>query len=492
MRPSAHSPTVALSRRAFLAQSGIGLGPLALAYLLHGEGALAADRAKNSPGGNDLRPRAGHFPARAKAVILLMQVGGPSQVDLFDPKPELQKRDGQKHPGHVESFQPGSQDNLLMGSPFKFHRHGQCGTEFGELLPHLGGVADHVCLIRSMVSDNNNHPQAMRCINTGKTFPGRPTLGAWVSYALGSENQNLPAFVVLRDPDGYNNGGTTLWENGWLPPVFGGTEIQSRGAAVLNLHPHESVPDDVRRNTLDAVARLNEERRKLYPHEADLEARIRNYELAARMQVSAEKLLDLSHEPAGIRALYGLDDPVTANFGTRCLMARRMVESGVRFVQVMSPVASGGMSWDHHSDLKRGLEKACPQVDRPSAALVKDLQQRGLLDSTIVIWTGEFGRLPITQGGSGRDHNRYGFSLIAAGGGFKAGHVHGATDEFGYKAVESPVTCPSLLATVLHQLGLDHTRLAYRHNGRDETLTDAPVTGARVVEELLDKPAATG
>ncbi len=221
-----------------------------------------------------------------------------------------------------------------------------------------------------------------------------------------------------------------------------------------------------------------------------MEARIRNYELAARMQVSAERLLDLSREPAAIRSLYGLDDPVTANFGTRCLMARRLVESGVRFVQVMSPIASGGMSWDHHSDLKQGLTKACPQVDRPSAALIKDLQQRGLLDSTVVIWTGEFGRLPITQGGSGRDHNRHGFSLIVAGGGFKAGHVHGATDEFGYQAVEKPVTCPSLLATLLHQLGLDHTRLAYRHNGRDETLTDAPVTGARVVEELLASPAA--
>jgi hypothetical protein len=486
---AARSVESSLSRRAFLQQSGFGLGSLALAYLLQQEGAVARDRSESGPGGNDLRQRGGHFPGQAKAVILLMQVGGPSQVDLFDPKPELQRRDGQKHPGTVESFQPGSQENRLMASPFRFHKHGQCGMEFSELLPCLGGVADDVCMIRSMVSDNNNHPQAMRCINTGKIFPGRPTLGAWVSYALGTENQNLPAFVVLRDPDGYNNGGTTLWESGWLPPLFSGTELQSRGSAVLNLHPREPVPDGVRRNSLEAIAALNEERRKLYPHEVELEARIRNYELAARMQTSAERLLDLSREPAALRSLYGLDDPVTANFGTRCLMARRLVESGVRFVQVMSPIASGGMSWDHHSDLKPGLAKACPQVDRPSAALIKDLKQRGLLDSTIVIWTGEFGRLPITQGGTGRDHNRHGFTLLAAGGGFKAGYVHGATDKFGYKAVENRVTCPSLLATLLHQLGLDHTRLAYRHNGREETLTDAPVTGARVVEELLERPA---
>jgi hypothetical protein len=471
-----------------------GLGTLALAHLLSGDGLLAAAAGtRPGPGGSDLRPRLGHFPARARAVIVLTQIGGPSQVDLFDPKPELQKRDGQKHPGKVESFQPGSHDNRLMASPFRFRQHGQCGMHFSELLPHLGGVADHLCMVRSMFSDNNNHPQAMRCLNTGKIFPGRPTLGAWVSYALGTVNQDLPAYVVLRDPDGYNNGGTTLWENGWLPAQFRGTEIQSRGAAVLNLHPREPAPESVRRLSLQALARLNEERRRLYPHESDLEARIRNYELAARMQLRADKLLDLSGETSATRKLYGLDNPVTANFGTRCLMARRLVEKGVRFLQVMAPIATGG--WDHHNDIKGGLSRVCPQVDQPSAALIADLKRRGLLDSTIVLWTGEFGRLPITQGGTGRDHNRHGFSLLLAGGGFKAGHVHGATDEFGYRAVERPVSCPSLLATLLQQLGLDHTRLKYRHNGREESLTDEPVTGARVVGELLQirhSPQAKG
>jgi hypothetical protein len=457
------------------------LGTLAMAHLLHADGLLGTAAA--SPGGADLRPRTGHFPARAKSVILLMQSGGPSQVDLFDPKPELERRDGQRHPGEVESFQPGSQTNLLMAGGFRFRKYGQSGMDFSEVMPRLGGVADDICMVRSMYSDNNNHPQAMRCLNTGKIFAGRPTLGAWVSYALGTENQNLPAFIVLRDPDGHTSGGTTLWESGWLPPQFGGTEIQSRGAAVLNLHAQAPLPAGVQQTNLDALARLNEERRKLFPGESELEARIRNYELAARMQLHAERLLDLSGEPAVMRRLYGLDNPVTANFGTRCLMARRLVETGVRFVQVMVPVGTGG--WDHHSDLRNGVRRVSVAVDQPSAALIRDLKQRRLLDSTIVIWTGEFGRLPITQGGTGRDHNRHAFTLLLAGGGFKAGHIHGATDEFGYQAVDGRVSCPSLLATLLHQLGLDHTRLAFRHAGRDETMTDAAVTRARVVHEIL-------
>jgi len=476
-------PTHVNTRRVFLQESALGFGTLAMAYLLQAQGLMGT--ASASPGGADLRPRTGHFPGRAKSIILLMQSGGPSQVDLFDPKPELEKRDGQRHPGEVESFQPGSQSNLLMAGGFRFRKHGQSGLEFSELLPHLGAVADDICMVRSMYSANNNHPQAMRCINTGKIFAGRPTLGAWVSYALGTENQNLPAFIVLRDPDGHSSGGATLWESGWLPPQFGGTEIQSRGSAVLNLHPRAPLPAGVQEANLEALARLNEERRTLFPAESELEARIRNYELAARMQLHAERLLDLAGESGATRRLYGLDNPATANFGTRCLMARRLVETGVRFVQVMVPVGTGG--WDHHSDLRNGLRRVCPAVDLPSATLIRDLKQRGLLDSTIVIWTGEFGRLPITQGGTGRDHNRHAFTLLLAGGGFKGGHIHGATDEFGYQAVEGRVSCPSLLATLLHQLGIDHTRLTYRHNGRDETLTDAAVTQARVMDEILSE-----
>ena len=466
--------------------SGLGFGSLALACLLDENPLLGAE---NGPVlYSDLKPRSGHFRGTAKAMIQLFQNGGPSQVDLFDPKPELTKRNGEPSPQQVETFQQGNK-NILLGSPFQFKRYGQCGMEMSELLPHIGSVADELCLVRSMVSDNNNHPQAQRCIYTGKIFPGRPTLGSWVSYALGTENQNLPAYVVLRDPDGYSGGGTMHWENGWLPAQFRGTEIQSRGAAVLNLHPAQPVPDGLQRNNLELVAQLNEERRKLYPGESDLEARIRNYELAARMQLHAEKELDLSRESAATRRAYGLDNPDTANFGMRCLLARRLVEAGVRFLLVPVPIKHGAAPWDHHNDLRPGLAKLCPQVDQPTAALVRDLKQRGLLDTTIVLWTGEFGRLPITQGGTGRDHNRYAFSLLLAGGGFKAGHIHGATDEFGYRAIAKKVSCPSLLATILNQLGLDHTRLSYRHNGRDETLTDASVSGARVVAELLEKPA---
>jgi len=482
-------PVSPVGRRAFLHEASLGFGALALAYLLDQERSVVRADTAGHRERVDLRPRPGHFPAHARSVILLMQVGGPSQIDLFDPKPELLRRDGQVHNQNFETLQPGSETKKLLGSPFRFHRHGQCGMELSELIPAIGSVADDICLVRSMHSDNNNHPQATRCLLGGKIFPGRPSVGSWISYALGSKNQNLPAYVVLRDPKGYTNGGTTLWESGWLPAIYQGTEIQSRGAAVLNLHPAVALAEGTQRDNLDALARLNEERRKLYPRESELDARIRNYELAARMQLSAEVVLDIGRETAPTRRLYGLDEPVTADFGTRCLMARRLVESGVRFVQVMVPVKSGGMPWDHHDKIKSGLEAVCPQVDQPTAALILDLKHRGLLDSTIVLWTGEFGRLPISQKGNGRDHNRNAFSLVLAGGGFKSGYVHGRTDDLGYAAVDGRVSCPDLLATILHQLGLDHDRLKYLHHGREESLTDSPVSHARVVKELIESPA---
>jgi hypothetical protein len=472
-------------RRAFLQDASLGFGALALAHLLAQDRVWADSGTAAVAQGADLRPRPAHHAARATSVIMLMQVGGPSHVDLFDPKPELTKRDGQEFPESIETLQPGSESKKLMASPFKFQPHGQCGMEISELLPAIGSIADEICLVRSMYSDNNNHPQATRCLNTGKIFPGRPALGSWISYALGSENQNLPAYIVLRDPHGYNTNGTTMWENGWLPATYRGTEIQSRGAAVLDLHATVKLPDGVQRNNLAALAKLNEQRRKLYPRESDLEARIRNYELAARMQTSAEQVLDISGETQATRDLYGLGNSVTENFGTRCLMARRLVESGVRFVLVTTPIKSGTMAWDHHEKITPGLTAVCPQVDQPTAGLIRDLGQRGLLDSTIVLWTGEFGRLPVSQKGSGRDHNRNAFSLIVAGGGFKAGYVHGRTDDVGYRSIENRVSCPDLLATILHQLGLDHDRLKYLHHGREESLTDSPVTDAHVVRDLL-------
>jgi hypothetical protein len=469
------------SRRVFLQQSALGLGTVALAHLLARDGMLSADPVSGEKTILDLHPRLPHFPPQAKSVILLFQNGGPSQMDLFDPKPELTSRNGQVYAEKVEVLQPGN-SNQLMASPFPFQKHGQCGMELSDRLPFLGSMADELCLVRSMYSENNNHPQALRLFLTGKTFPGRPTLGSWVSYALGTENQNLPAFVALRDPKGYNSGSSLNWDSGWLPAVYRGTEFQSQGSPVLNLHSAVELPAGAQQADLDLLAKFNAEHQRRYPLEGDLEARIRHYELAARMQVSAERALDLASETKATQTLYGMDQPATADYGKRCLMARRLVESGVRFVHLEAPIRT---PWDSHSNLKQGIEEIAKKVDQPAAALIKDLKDRGLLESTIVVWTGEFGRLPVSQNGNGRDHNRNAFGLFVAGGGFKKGYIHGATDEFGYRAVEGRVSCPDFTATLLNQLGLDHEQLTYSHNGRQETLTDPAVSKARVVDELL-------
>jgi hypothetical protein len=340
-------------------------------------------------------------------------------------------------------------------------------------------------MIRSMHTEHNNHSEALIMFQTGKIFSGRPTAGAWVSYALGTENQNLPAFVVLRDPEGYNTNGALNWDNGWLPALYRGTEFASTGDPVLNLQPASALPEHSQEDRLDLLAKLNERHRLAHPHDTSLDARIRNYELAARMQLAAGDALDLSKESAATRRMYGLDDPATASYGLRCLMARRLVEQGVRFIQVFPPLRPSFQPWDSHSNLKEGVSEIARATDLPSAALVKDLKARGLLDEVIVMWAGEFGRLPVSQKGTGRDHNRNAFSLWLAGGGFKAGVTHGSTDELGYRAVEDKVSVPDLHATMLHSLGLDHERLAFEHHGRQESLTDVALTDARVVKELL-------
>jgi len=488
------------SRRAWLHSLGSGFGTLALADLLHHEGLLSgqsvraesheAAGAVRSPGAGGAAPpgpltsRPGHFPSRARAVIQLCQNGGPSQMDLFDPKPELTKRSGQPHPEPVETFQLGNK-NVLLGSPFSFRPHGQSGMEFSEVVPRLGALADDLCLVRSMYTGNNNHPFALNMLQTGKTVAGRPALGSWIGYALGTENQDLPGYVVLRDPAGYNTSGKMVWSSGWLPAVYQGTEFSSTGSPVLHLQPARPASDSRQLRSRRLLAELNRTHRDQHPGESELEARILGFELAARMQLTATRLLDLSAETPATQDLYGLNNPATAGYGARCLMARRLVESGVRFVQVFPPLDPSFQPWDNHSQLKSGLQTICGRVDQPSAALIQDLKQRGLLDDVIVLWTGEFGRLPITEGSDGRDHNRHAFSLLLAGGGFKGGHIHGATDEFGYRAVEDRVGVPDLHATILNQLGLDHTRLNYLHAGRKERLTDPEVTGARVVDELL-------
>jgi len=465
-----------------LEMSGSGFGSLALAWLLNQENARAAT---GSPVSFDLTPKRPHATPKAKAVIQLMQNGGPSQMDLVDPKPLLTKLNGKKHSEKLETLQEGSAENVLMGSPYKFERRGQCGMDISELLPQTATIVDDITLIRSMYTEHNNHSEALIMLQTGKIFPGRPTTGAWISYALGTENQNLPAYVVLRDAEGYNTNGALVWDNGWLPALYRGTEFSTTGTPVLNLKPAVAVPKGSQDDQLDALAALNQRHRSRYPDDTSLDARIRNYELAARMQLAAGEVLDLKKESEATQKMYGLDNPITAGYGIRCLMARRLVEAGVRFVQVFPPVRPSIQPWDNHSNLTDELPKICSYTDLGGAALIKDLKQRGLLEETAVMWAGEFGRLPLSQKGTGRDHNRFGFSLWMAGGGFKKGYIHGSTDEIGYRAVENRVSVPELHATLFHVLGLDHKRVTYKHHGRDESLTDPPVTHAEIVPSLL-------
>ncbi len=475
-------------RRAFLQQSGLGFGTLALAALLKQDGLLAdgdsatAATLQGLPKQRiDLSSKKGHFPALAKNVVVLMQSGGPSQMDLFDPKPDLQRRHGATVA--IDSLQ-GRPREPLMASPFRFSQRGQSGMEFSELVPHIGALADDLCMIRSMYTFDPCHAGAPLILFTGKLEFGRPTVGAWVSYALGTENQDLPAYVVLPDIAGHNTAGAALWDNGWLPALYGGTEFRPVGSPIVNLHSARTMPQGADVNDLTLIGMLNEQYRQRFPRVSELESRVRNYELAARMQIAAEKHLDLSQETAGTRQLYGLDDPVTEAYGTQCLMARRLIEAGVRFIQIMNKPHN---PWDHHGRLRHRLPKECAATDRPSAALITDLKRRGLLDQTIVVWIGEFGRLPTSQGGTGRDHNMHAFTALIAGGGFRSGHIHGATDEVGYRSEVDKVSVLDLLATILHQVGLDQNKLSYRHNNIEETLTDAKVTQARVVGEVLKR-----
>jgi hypothetical protein len=369
----------------------------------------------------------------------------------------------------------------ILGSPFKFQKHGQAGIELSELLPHTGSIIDDITLVRSMTTESVDHEAALRMIHSGKTFPGRPVWGSWVTYGLGSARSELPAYVVLSDPGGVPVDGPHNWSSGFLPAEYQGTIFRSSGAPVANLQRPADVSVDAQRSQLQFLKELNLLHLDGHPANSELEARISNFELAAQMQLSVPSVLDISGETAETRALYGLDEPATAEYGKRCLLARRLVERGVRFVQIFM----SGQPWDTHTKNAENLKSLTARTDKPSAALVADLKQRGLLDSTIVLWTGEFGRLPVSQGTDGRDHNRHAFSLWLAGGGFKRGYLHGATDEFSYKSVEKVVLIPDLHATLFHALGLDHDRLTYPNAGREETLTDSVVSKAKPVMELL-------
>ena len=460
----------AIQRRAFLARAAGGLGSLALAQLL-GPGRISAS--------NPALP-AQHRP-RARAVISLFQHGGPSQMDLFDYKPALNKYSGKPYPGGELEVHFDKQAGNVLGAPYEFSPRGQCGMHLSELLPHTGRIADDITLIRSMTTGSVDHESALRIIHTGRFLAGLPSMGSWLLYGLGSENENLPAYVVLADPGGLPVDGERNWSSGFLPALYQGTAFRPGPSPVFHLKTPKHLSEPARSNQLELLSRLNRDHATRFPENTELSARIANLETAARMQGAVPEAVDLSSESAATRKLYGLDNPVTAEYGRRCLLARRLVERGVRYVQLFL----SGQPWDTHDKNAERLKGLCAATDQPSAALVQDLKARGLLDSTVVLWTGEFGRLPISQGTDGRDHNRHAFSLWVAGGGFKAGHVHGATDDFGYKSVQDVVSVPDFHATLLHTLGIDHNALRFPHEGRDASLTDPEVTGARIVPQLL-------
>ena len=474
-----------LPRRTFFSRVGDGLHGAALAWLL-GRDLVSA---KPAPDGGrnriyDLRPRQPHFEPKATSVIQFFMNGGPSQVDLFDPKPALERYAG-KPPGRdlASTIEFINEAGGFMPSPFKFKRRGQSGLQMSNMMPHLAEQVDDIAVIRSMFTTHFNHEPSIFLMHSGRPFSNRPSLGSWVVYGLGSENQNLPAYVVLDDPKGLPVNGIANWQSAWLPPVYQGTRFRAEGPPVLNLDPRPEWPASLAKAQRSLLQDLDRAHRRERPHEPYLEGRIASYELAARMQLAASDALDLSRESERTREMYGLNREETASYGRRCLMARRLVERGVRFVQLYIE----SQIWDAHSNLDKMLRYSCGKTDQPVAALLTDLKQRGLLDSTLVVWGGEFGRLPLSQtmasGVAGRDHGPSGFSVWMAGGGVKGGTTYGATDEFGHKAVENRVSVHDFHATILHQLGMSFRDLAYERHGLHERLTDQ--FPARVVTEVL-------
>ena len=469
------------TRREFLWQTGAGFTGVALTAMLQEDGFFGTARASETPNPADpLAPRLPHFAARAKRVIFLFMYGGPSQVDLFDPKVELTKKTGKTI--KIETRKDAFNDATLLGSSRKFARHGQSGIEVSDLFPNLAKCVDDMAIVRSMWADSFAHGSAMIQMNSGTIIQGKPCLGSWVTYGLGTENRDLPSFVVFLDPRGGPIGGAPNWSAGYMPATYQGTQFRTTGDPVLNLSPRAPVTRTEQRDQLDLLGKLNASHRAVRSHESELAARINSYELAYRMQAHAPEAVDLATETESTKDLYGMNDPRSADFGRKCLLARRMVERGVRFVQVYSGGGHNDQNWDAHGNVDNNHVLHCGETDKPIAGLLTDLKQRGLLDETLVVWSGEFGRMPTSQNAKGRDHNPRGFTAWLAGGGVKGGTVVGATDEIGYAAAENKVHVHDLHATVLHLLGFDHTLLTYFHGGRDQRLTD--VSG-RVVKEVV-------
>jgi len=468
--------TRATTRRDFLFHAGGGFGGLALHAL------LANDARAVKPVTNPFAEKKPHHAAKAKSVIFMFMVGGPSQMDLFDPKPELTKQHGKPLPPSfgkpVSQFTKG--DTPLLASTRKFKKYGKSGLEVSDLMPNLAECVDDIAFLRSCWCTNTVHAPAMYELHSGRTIMGYPSLGSWVTYGLGCVTDELPAYCVMAQPEGPPEGGAPCWGAGFLPTVYQGTLLRKGAHPIHNLKLPQGVTAEQQRRTLDLLKKMNEQ--NLDKDDTELQARIASYELAFRMQAAAPAAVDLNKETAKTKTAYGLDDKRTADFGTRCLLARRLVERGVRFVQLYSGGGPLVTQWDAHDDLNTNHEKMCGHVDQPIAALLKDLKERGLLESTLVVWCSEFGRTPHSQGGKGRDHNPYGYTMWMAGGGVKGGQAVGATDEFGLNAVKNKISVNDFHATILHLLGLDHEKLTYPHNGRDERLTDV---AGQVVDQVL-------
>ncbi len=465
------------SRREFLFESGGGISGMALAWLLNQDGLLASDEdacSNSSSTPNPFASRKPHFPPRAKSVISLFMSGGVSHVDTFDPKTALARYAGQPLTGRGDIIVRQGNPGPLMPSPFTFRKYGGSGIDVSEIFPHIASHVDELAVIRSMYSMSNDHVQAVYALQSGVIRMGFPCLGSWVTYGLGSESNNLPGFVVIYDARGGPMGGPSDWSQGFMPAAYQGTVFKASGTPIFDLKPPSGVTPGQERARLDYLGKLNQLDARKYPGDTELAARINSYELAYRMQSCAPEAVDLEKESAATRKLYGFDDPVTEPFARQCLMARRLVERGVRFVQLYH----GGLgvqnidTWDAHENVRENHGRHAKEVDLPISGLLTDLKARGLLDSTLVIWQGEFGRMPISQRGLGRDHNPGAMSIWMAGAKIKGGQVIGSSDEFGYKAEEQPISVHDFHATILHLLGMDHTRLTYRFNGRDMRLTD--------------------
>jgi hypothetical protein len=462
------------SRREFLRKAAHGFGALAFTTMLADEAAAAPFKGVVTP----FVPKNPHFEPKAKSVLFLFMEGGPSHVDLFDPKADLTRMNGKPLPGRFgKVLTPmGTGGNNLLASKRRFAKHGKSGLDFSDWLPHMAKCADEFTVLRACHVDGLNHVGSVCQMNTGSVLAGRPSLGSWALYGLGTVNQNLPGYVVMTD-GGEVTGGSRNWGTGYMPATYQGTLFRPGDSPILNLK--SDLAADRQRAKLELIQQLNEMHRRDRADDTHLAARQVAYELAFRMQSTAPEVVDLSQESDRVKEAYGLNRKETAEFGHRCLLARRLVERGVRFVQVY---CGAGSAWDAHSDLEGNHTRMCARADQPTAALINDLKARGLLESTLVIWGGEFGRTPMTEGRDGRDHNPYGFTMLLAGGGVKGGTIHGSTDEFGLYGVEGKVHVHDFHATILHLLGFDHEKLTFKHSGRDERLTDV---AGKVVKAIL-------